>query len=227
MPGRHPVIVISGGGHVPAWGLARLPARLATAGFVVVVLGADTVQRGVPSTAGIGRTQAQLRAVWPRIRSWPGVKPGEMVLAGWSRGGLAGLLAGQELSGITGVVSLDGAPGFAYGDSLLAELVGSTWRWRVPYLQVEAGVRGPVPRTTAALERGCGVNGWRHVVAHLAHRHLLDPWGSAATTDPVVRAAVDSVARVVASFARDPHGDEARGRAAPASFRVPQRACQP
>ncbi len=145
-----PLVVLVGAVNGEAYDHATLAARLAAAGAIAVTL---------PSGAAAGRAALDidrdgvlaqledLREVLREARRWPSVDPARVGMAAWSTGGLAAAIAANEGEHAQALVSLDGATGYQYGDSLLAGIVPADWRWRIPYLDVIAGVSGAVARS--------------------------------------------------------------------------------
>jgi pimeloyl-ACP methyl ester carboxylesterase len=125
------------------------------------------------------RTQLDdLRAVLHTASQWADVDSTRIALAAWSTGGLAAAMAAAERPNVVAFASLDGATAYAYGDSLLAEVAGSTWRWRTPYLHLVAGVTGPVAQSEHFLSLGCETVAWRSRVAGTQHRHFVSFHGA-------------------------------------------------
>jgi hypothetical protein len=199
-------IVFIAGGDMPAWSLAELASTLGQRGIPSVVLPGDPTQVGSPDSAGVQRTLRHLTAMWPVMRSWDEMRARPIVIAAWGRGALPAAIAATTLAGVDGLVSLDGALGYAYGDSLLERVAAGRSLGGVPYLQIEAGVRGSVARSSRVLNAWCGAERWLLVAAGLAHRHFITPWslGAIADGDANVRLGLQRVSAVLEWFARKP-----------------------
>jgi dienelactone hydrolase len=200
-------VILTTGMNAPAYAHVTLAERLAGRGYLVVAAptgGFAGRARLAFDSAGVASHVSDLRSVVAAVRRWPDVDSARVAIAAWSVGGVGAAVVAEEV-GARALVSLDAATSYAYGVEYLTRLTPSTWRSRVPYLDLRGTVESQVPHSEGFAERRCGAPTVRAVVDGVAHRHFVSLWGSLSTEPPTAEraamlAGVEAWEELVARF---------------------------
>lgn len=204
-----PLVILTPGLRAPAFGHSELAERLAAAGHVAVAWPSfgtahDSALGFDP--AGIRVLLDDLRQVIRVARGLPSVDPTRVLLVAWSVTGVPAVQLAIEDSTVRGLISLDAATEYAYGDALLDSLGVDAARLTVPSLHLVAGSnRFNVPRSDRTWRSRPPSLATRLVIPDLAHGEFLAVYGvrnpvSDDSTRVRVRSASDQVWRMVERF---------------------------
>jgi len=219
--GPFPVLLLETGLNAPGLAFASLGEALAAREIVVVALASFGHGRDMAlgfDLAGIETQVADLRHVLGALEDVGFVARDRIVAGGWSVGALAAMLLADRSPGrVRGVISLDGAPGYAYGVELAHGAGLRAACLSVPFLHLTGTAPGRfrVPKSRELFEELPGESAFWGAVPHLTHGDFVDLHGVrsphfATRSDTMgVRSGTSQLHDLVTAFVRRRTGGDA------------------
>ncbi len=166
------VLILSGPSAEP-WFHTTLAEQLAAAGLEVLAW-APCRPLGGFDTASVRRQEQEALALLADARAARGPQP--VVLVAWSLGGVAAARIGAAQDEVRGLVSLDAALAYAYGEEVLKAMGFRPATLRVPLLLLEAGRAGPVAGSRWVGDSAGSARRLRARVPGIPHAGFADPY---------------------------------------------------
>ncbi len=165
------LVLLLGGLSAAPWNHAPLAERIAGSGQEVVAWQYCGGERGFDLPTA-GRIAATAREVQHRL----GYETRSVSLVAWSFGGIPAVLLARDDSSYRGLLSLDSGVGYDYGETILRAAGVERRPLAIPWLQVWAGVAGPVARSRWLFDSATVAAGTEVTVPGLRHRDFAAPY---------------------------------------------------